>query len=493
MERKAGVLLHISSLPNGHYTGDFGQEAYSFIDFLHKSGLSYWQILPTGITGPGNSPYQSISAFAGNPLFINLKKLIDYGLLEEKDIPKEENTPKTYYDKALILKNKLLKKAFENFKKLDETKKWDCYHFCDSQSYWIDDYAIFKAIKEHFNNLPFNQWPEKLKNYEYDEVENYRAKLGNEVYFNKFVQYLYFKQISELKKYANNKNISIIGDIPIFVSYDSADVWSKSHLFHLNENKERTVVAGVPPDYFSKTGQLWGNPLYNWEAMKQDDYLWWRMRFEILVKQTDLIRLDHFRGFEAYWEIPANSETAVNGHWVKGPSFHFFDTLKKYFNNLPVIAEDLGVITKEVENLRDSYEFPGMKILQFAFGDSPKNPFLLHNHTYNSVVYTGTHDNQTTKSWLKDLKKNNKKAYKDIKEYLKFNEKSPVWSIIEAAFSSVSKLTIIPLQDFLELDDKARMNTPGTTEGNWEWKLSSIPDEKLSEKIKKITLKYNRL
>ena len=490
--REAGVLLHISSLPNSPYIGDLGKEAYLFIDFLKESGLKYWQILPTGLVGPGNSPYQSISAFAGNPLFINLEKLKDYGLLEKSDIKKVRNTSKTNYQKAEKLKCKILRKAFENFKSLEEIKKWECYGFCDSQSFWIDDYALFKALKTHFNHVSFNNWPEKLKNYEYEEVEKYRAMLGDEVYFNKFVQYLYFRQMGELKNYATQNGIKLIGDIPIFVSYDSADVWSKSYLFQLNENKEKTSVAGVPPDYFSKTGQLWGNPLYNWEAMKSDDYLWWRMRIEILLKQTDLIRLDHFRGFEAYWEIPANEKTAINGKWTKGPSFHFFDTLKKYFGELPIIAEDLGEITQEVENLRDTYRFPGMKILQFAFGDTPKNPFLLHNHDYNFVVYTGTHDNSTTKSWLEKIRKEAPKTFKELQSYILFHEKHPVWSIIDAAFSSVAKLSIIPMQDFLELDDNARMNIPGTTENNWIWRMKTIPHKKLSQRIKKSLIKYNR-
>jgi 4-alpha-glucanotransferase len=317
--------------------------------------------------------------------------------------------------------------------------------------------------------------------------------LGEEVYFNKFVQYLYFQQIKELKEYANKKAIKLIGDIPIFVSYDSADVWSKPYLFHLNENKERTVVAGVPPDYFSKTGQLWGNPLYNWNIMKSDDYLWWRFRFESLMKQTDLIRLDHFRGFEAYWEIPATENTAINGRWVKGPSYDFFEILKKYFNDLPIIAEDLGVITTEVENLRDNFNFPGMKILQFAFGDSPKNPFLLHNHSYNAFVYTGTHDNSTIKGWYEEAQKSNKKVITELKEYYNINNKYPVWSIIETVFSSVAKTAIIPMQDFLELDDSSRMNTPGTTDGNWLWRMKTLPNKTLSNKIYKSLVRFNRI
>jgi len=492
--RNAGVLLHISSLTGNWQIGDMGSEAYQFIDFLSESNLKYWQILPTGIVGAGNSPYQSISAFAGNPLFINIPKLVKMGFLEESDIkitPKKQS--KTNYQEACNLKHPILKKAFENFKNMDESSKWDCYRFCDSQSYWIDDYAIFKSLKDHFNGAPWYEWDDELKNYNYEDVENWKSQLGEDVYFNKFVQYLYFKQIKELKEYANSKSVKLIGDIPIFVSYDSSDVWSKSYLFHLNENKERTVVAGVPPDYFSETGQLWGNPLYNWEAMKSDDYLWWRFRFESLMLQTDLIRLDHFRGFEAYWEVPASEKTAINGRWVKGPSFNFFETLQKYFDDLPIIAEDLGVITQEVENLRDSFNFPGMKILQFAYGDNPKNPFLLHNHNYNSFVYTGTHDNATTKAWYNDAKKNNKKIIADLKQYTNFNENSPTWSIIETAFSSVSKTAIIPMQDFLELDDKARMNIPGTAEGNWTWRMNRTPDKKLSEKILKSLIKFNRV
>lgn len=493
--RDAGVLLHISSLPGKWFIGDMGSDAYKFIDFLNESGLKYWQILPTGIVGAGNSPYQSISAFAGNPLFINIPKLVEMGFLLESDITniKLKKTDKVDFQKAEELKQPLLRKAFENFKNMDESSKWGCYRFCDSQSYWIDDYAIFKALKDKFDGKPWYEWEENLKNYNYDEIENKRTELGEEVYLNKFIQYLYFKQIKELKDYANKKLVKLIGDIPIFVSYDSADVWSKSYLFHLNENKEKTVVAGVPPDYFSETGQLWGNPLYNWNSMKSDDYLWWRFRFESLMLQTDLIRLDHFRGFEAYWEVPASEKTAINGRWVKGPSFNFFETLQKYFDKLPIIAEDLGVITDEVENLRDSFGFPGMKILQFAFGDSPKNPFLLHNHTYNSVVYTGTHDNSTTLGWYEDAKKNNKKIISDLKNYCILDEKHLVWSIIEIVFSSVSKTAIIPMQDFLNLDDNSRMNTPGTTIGNWLWKMDKQATKSLSSKIHKSLVKFNRI
>ena len=497
-KRDAGILLHVSSLPGKYSVGDMGKEAYQFIDFLSESGLKYWQILPTGIVGAGNSPYQSISAFAGNPLFINIPKLVEYGFLKEEDIVTHTSRAsvsinKANFETAKEIKTPLLKIAFENFKKKPESIKWDCYRFCDSQSYWIDDFAIFKALKDNFDGKPWYEWEENLKNYVYEELENWKSKLGNEVYFNKFVQYLYFRQVKELKRYANSKSVKLIGDIPIFVSYDSVDVWSKSHLFHLNENKERYIVAGVPPDYFSETGQLWGNPLYKWETMKSDDYMWWRLRFEVLNIQTDLIRLDHFRGFEAYWEVPASEKTAINGRWVPGPGFDFFRTLKKYFNSLPIIAEDLGVITKEVEDLRDSFNFPGMKILQFAFGDTPSNPFLLHNHVYNSVVYTGTHDNATTLGWYNDAKKNNKSIIDDLKTYTKFDEKAPVFSLIETAFSSVAKTAVIPMQDFLNLDDKSRMNTPGTPSGNWEWRLEKSLNKELSQKIYKLLSKYNRL
>jgi len=492
--RNAGILLHISSLPGKWAIGDMGAEAYKFIDFLSESNLKYWQILPTGLVGAGNSPYQSISAFAGNPLFINIPKLKDYGFLSDEDIKTSLKSSKAAdFDKATEIKLPLLRKAFENFKTMSESVKWDCYRFCDSQSYWIDDFAIFKALKDHFGGKPWFEWDEKLKNYDYDEIEDWKCKIGDEVFYNKFVQYLYFKQIKELKDYANNKSVELIGDIPIFVSYDSCDVWSKSHLFHLNDKKERYVVAGVPPDYFSETGQLWGNPLYKWDAMKSDDYLWWRLRLEVLDMQTNLIRLDHFRGFEAYWEVPASEKTAMNGRWVKGPGSHFFETLEKYFENLPIIAEDLGVITPEVEELRDSFKFPGMKILQFAFGDSPSNPFLPHNHVYDSVVYTGTHDNSTTLGWYEDAKKTNKDIVNDLKTYTKFDEKAPVFSLIETALSSVSKTAIIPMQDFLNLDDNSRMNTPGTPSGNWTWRLDKAPTKTLSNKIKKSLIKYNRV
>ncbi len=491
-KRGIGTLLHISSLPSKDGIGDFGVKSYEFVDFLKESGQTYWQILPTGVTGHGYSPYQSISAFAGNPLFINIDSVIQMGLLSKNDlinIPAFESKTVDYY-KVEKYKMPLLRKAFENFKKQDEIKKWDLYKFNDSNNYWLDDYALFKALKDYFNNLPWSEWPEDIKLYKATSVEYWRAVLGDDVYFNKFVQYLYFVQFKELKKYANDNGIQIVGDIPIFVSYDSADVWSKPHFFYLDDNLKPYVIAGVPPDYFSKTGQRWGNPLYKWEKMKEDDYLWWRLRFELLLEQSDMIRLDHFRGFEAYWEIPAESETAINGKWVKGPGHHFFDVLRKYFGHLPIIAEDLGVITDEVEDLRDKNNFPGMKILQFAFGDTSENPFLPHNHCVNSIVYTGTHDNDTLMGWYKKLVETNDKTLKVVSKYVSTDLGMP-WDLIKASFASVSRIAIIPMQDYLELDNSARMNIPGTTEGNWSWKMESIPKD-LAAKIKNLAILYNR-
>ncbi len=493
-KRAAGTLIHFSSIPGVHGIGDFGKEAYQFVDFLEKSGQTYWQVLPIGVTGHGYSPYQSISAFAGNYLFINLSLLVEEGLLSHSDIPKYEdkNSSITDYERVEAFKMPLLRKAFENFKNQEESKKWDCYRFGDSHSYWIDEYALFKALKDFHNGTPWYEWDEPLKTGKPEELEYWRARLGDDVYFHKFLQYLYFKQLNALKEYANSKGVKIIGDIPIFVSYDSADVWSKPYLFYLDERLRPFVVAGVPPDYFSETGQRWGNPLYRWDKMREDDYLWWRIRFELLLKQSDYIRLDHFRGFEAYWEIPADSETAINGRWVKGPGFEFFNVLKSYFTELPIIAEDLGVITPEVEELRDTYSFPGMKILQFCFGDSPKNPFLPHNHVPNSVVYTGTHDNNTLMGWFKDEVPENKATIDDIKLYISEKDGMP-WDLIRTAFSSVSNTAIIPMQDFLSLGSEARMNIPGVTEGNWKWRLTSIPDDSLAEKVKNLAIIYNRV
>ena len=484
--REAGALLHITSLPNRYGVGDLGEAAFNYIDFLEDSSLSYWQILPTGITGVGDSPYQSISAFAGNPIFISIEKLIESGLLKEeiKNISKKMN-----YNEVLNFKEALLREAFENFKRLDESLKWECYNFCDSQGYWIDNYALFKALKDKYSGKSWVEWATPLRDFKKSAIDDIKYKIGDDIYYHKFVQYLYFKQFKEVKDYANSKGIKIIGDIPIFVAYDSSDVWSNQELFLLGSDKLPYAVAGVPPDYFSETGQLWGNPLYNWDRMKQDEYWWWRERFSVLLSQVDLIRLDHFRGFEAYWSVPASEKTAINGKWVDGPKFHFFDTLLKHFKELPIIAEDLGVITQGVEELRDKYSFPGMKIVQFAFSDE-KNSFLSHNYVTNSIVYTGTHDNDTTLGWFLD--KENEKSVKFAKNYIDFNKDNIVWKFIEYSFASVSKIAIIPMQDFLELDSSTRMNTPGTSIGNWGWSLEKIPSKKLSNKISKLVKKYNR-
>lgn len=491
-QRATGTLLHISSLPGRFGIGDMGEAAYRFVDFLVESGQKYWQILPTGDPGPAYTPYQSISAFAGNPLFIDIDALKGMELLSDHeigDVP-EFSQDCVEYERVEALKMPLLKKAFENFKIQDESKKWECHHFGDNQSYWIDEYALFKSLKTHFGT-PWFQWEPEIRYANHDTVEYWKGQVGDEIYFHKFVQYLYFKQIKNLKQYANDRGVKLVGDIPIFIAYDSADVWGKSYFFHLDDQRNPYVVAGVPPDYFSETGQRWGNPLYKWDTMRHDDYLWWRLRFEALFEQCDLVRLDHFRGFEAYWEIPAHSETAMNGRWVKGPGYDLFDTLKRYLADLPVIAEDLGIITNEVEHLRDQYHFPGMKILQFAFGDSPANGFLPHNHVVNSIVYTGTHDNDTIVGWYNNLKKTKDPVLEEISEYIDLRDGVP-WGMIRAAFASVSKLAVIPMQDYLGLDNSARMNIPGTIEGNWTWRMKAIPHH-LQGRIRSLVEKYNRL
>lgn len=495
--RKCGVLLHPTSLPSKYGIGDLGYNAYEFIDFLSSSKQKLWQVLPLNPTGYGESPYQGLSAFAGNPLLICLDKLISIGLLDEQDI---SNIPtfdedKIQFSEVKEFKNKLFKRAFTRFK--EQEKNIAYINFIKENNYWLEDYTFFAALKEYFNSLPWNQWEKPIAAREKEAVEYYRKMLKEKIEYHIFLQYTFFTQWMALKRYANDKGIRIIGDLPIYVSYDSSDTWARPELFKLDALGNPTVVSGVPPDYFSETGQLWGNPIYNWNVMEKDNYQWWKERFKALLKITDIIRIDHFRGFEAYWEVPAEEKTAINGQWVKAPGDKLFSNIQEHLGQLPIIAEDLGVITSEVNELKDKFNFPGMKVLHFTLQSKEIEQFSPYHFDKNTVVFTGTHDNDTTLGWYKKLLEENSETLEILKKYFHFNknmpEKEVCWRFIEIAYQSPSNTAIIPLQDVLCLGSNARMNYPGTVGGNWSWrfKKDSITKD-IEEKLHHLAEFYSR-
>ena len=452
--------------------GDMGIEAYRFIDFLVESDQQYWQVLPLGPTGYGNSPYSCYSAMAGNPLLINPELLRDDQLLADEDFANLPEFPLDYVDfeRAIALKVPLLKKACENFKaKASAMQQKEFSGFCESKENWLEDYALFMALKDNFGGVSWNNWEPEIARREPESLEKWRQQLNAEIYYYKYVQFEFFRQWTELKRYANLRDIKIIGDIPIYVAHDSADVWSHREIFCLHEaSGEPALMAGVPPDYFSVTGQLWGNPVYNWEKLQANNFEWWVERFEAIFAYVDVTRIDHFRGFDAYWAVERGQETAMYGEWIKAPGTALLDLINQKFGNLPIIAEDLGVITPEVVALRDRYEFPGMKILQFAFGAGPGDPFLPFNYDRNCVVYTGTHDNDTTLGWFNQLSNYERD---EVLRYLGCIDAQGIhWSLIRMGWMSIANMAIVPFQDLLGLDTDARMNFPGKPEGNWGWR-----------------------
>jgi 4-alpha-glucanotransferase len=486
MKRASGILLHPTSFPGPHGIGDLGKAAYQFVDFLAEAKQSLWQVLPIGPTGYGDSPYASFSSFAGNPLLINLDELVEAGDLSPKDLADVPSFPadKVDYGPVINWKMPLLEKAATNFiEKAGPERQIDYQAFWKEHFHWLDDYSMFMAIKEEFDRkaqeagvdgaMWSNYWDEDIRLRDKKAIAHWREKKADAIKVKNVLQYYFFRQWGKLKDYANEQGIKIIGDIPIFVAADSVDVWANPEIFILNEKGQPTVVAGVPPDYFSETGQLWGNPLYDWKAMQKNDFKWWLKRIKGTLKLIDIIRIDHFRGFEAYWEVKAGSETAINGKWVKAPGKKLFKTVQKELGDIPIIAEDLGIITKEVEELRDEFNFPGMKILQFAFdvkesgGINSNNLYLPHNHQRNAVVYTGTHDNDTTLGWYQGLSEQEQET---VQRYLGQSDENIVWGMIRVAMRSVCALSIVPLQDVLNLGSEARMNTPSTTGGNWGWR-----------------------
>ena len=467
-QRRAGVLLHISSLPSAYYTGDLGVEAYRFVDFLHEIGATVWQTLPINMTHADNSPYQCLSAHAGNPDFISLEALHAQGLLSKQDL-----------SGLITEKTQLLTKAYLAFAEQSDTQEFtDFMNFCDKQVDWLHDFALFLALRTKFNQAGWNTWPETYKKRDIPTLRHAREELAQEIAVIKFTQFIFFNQWMALKKYANDKNIKMFGDIPIFVAYDSADVWAQPYLFKLDAEQNMTVVAGVPPDYFSATGQRWGNPHYNWEAMAKKKFSWWIARMTTQSELFDIVRIDHFRGLEAAWEIPVSEETAINGQWVLAPGDALLAAIKKALPNLDLVAEDLGIITEEVEALRKKYHLPGMKILQFAFSGEADNPYLPHNIEPDSVVYTGTHDNDTTVGWHSTM---DESQLAHLHAHLREHHDQDLWqdeapnilhALIEMAMKSKANLAIIPMQDILALDTTHRMNTPGTASGNWHWRFN---------------------
>ncbi|MBD2020205.1 4-alpha-glucanotransferase [Leptolyngbya sp. FACHB-36] len=474
LHRVSGLLLHPTSFPGRFGIGDLGPEARQFIDFLADSGQQLWQVLPLGPTGFGNSPYMCYSALAGNPMLISPERLRHDGLLDDGDLANfpEFSPDRVEYDRVVAAKTPLLQTACENFKQRATSEQRSQFQqFCDSKAYWLDDYALFMALKRDQQGSSWHTWEPDLAHRKPEVLEQYSRRLTAEIFYEKFLQFEFFYQWSELRRYANSKNIQIIGDIPIYVAHDSADVWANPENFSLDETGKPALMAGVPPDYFSETGQLWGNPVYEWEHLQKSEFHWWVQRFRAMLDYVDLIRIDHFRGFEAFWAVDQGEETAMNGRWIKAPGMEFFEVLREKLGKLPILAEDLGVITPEVEELRDRFEFPGMKILQFAFGSDPGNPYLPFNFSRNSVVYTGTHDNNTTVGWFESLSSHERE---NVLGYLGCTSPEGIhWDLIRLALSSISNTAIIPVQDLLGFGSDARMNVPSKAEGNWQWRYHS--------------------
>ena len=470
LPRKSGVLLHPTSLPGPDGIGDLGPECYNWIDFLHSSGCSLWQILPLGPTGFGDSPYQCFSAFAGNPYLISPALLLDQNLLDRNDLLDRPEFPEDHVDFGPVIEWKItvLDRAFKKFKKSRSSKLTSAYaEFCQLQSKWLDDFALFMAIKEVQGGGSWDGWPAELRNREPLALKVFTKDHRTLIEKHKFRQFIFFTQWKQVKDYSTSKEIQIIGDIPIFIAYDSADAWANPELFYIDKNGKPTKVAGVPPDYFSPTGQLWGNPLYRWDAHRKQNYKWWIDRFQAVLNTVDIVRLDHFRGFAGYWEIPANMPTAEIGRWVKGPGKNFLSALEKAFNGLPIIAEDLGLITPDVVELRDSFNLPGMKILQFAFAGTPEDPFLPHNYPINCVAYTGTHDNDTSVGWFASGTEEEKDY---CRRYLSVSGENIAWDLVREIWKSTAAFAITTLQDLLSLGTEARMNFPGKPAGNWSWR-----------------------
>ncbi len=479
--RACGVLLHVTSLPSPYGIGDLGPPAFAWVDRLCEAGQTWWQALPVGPTGYANSPYQSLSSFAGNGLLISPARLIEDGLLLESDCEGRSFPARAVdYDAVITFKNRLLDIAWVNFSAGARRDLGSAYeNFCQDHARWLKDYALFRALKGKYKGAYYLEWPIDLVQRSPSALAQARRELAREIDKICFAQFLLFRQADQLKQYAHARGILLIGDLPFFVSPDSSDVWADTELFLLDERRRPSVVAGVPPDYFSAEGQLWGNPIYNWEALRRTGYRWCVDRLRALLAHVDVIRLDHFRAFAAAWHIPAGAATARTGRWVPGPGAEFFSTIQRKLGGLPFIAEDLGLITPDVRTLRDQFHLPGTKVLQFAFDGHSDNPYLPDNYSANTVVYTGTHDNDTTRGWFEALSPNQRQNVWNYLERAGGESNEIAWELIRLAWSSAAALAIVPLQDVLNLGKDARMNLPGRVEGNWRWRCTE--DIRLSE------------
>jgi len=489
--RSAGLLLHPTSLPGPDGIGTIGEDARRFIDLLVDAGVRLWQILPLVPTGYGDSPYAGFSAFAGNPLLLSLEPLLDRGWLRPEDVAALSSSKPLSVDFGTVVPGKMavLKRSFSHFR-ADASQHQEFESFCRANGHWLDDFALFMALKDAHGGAPWEAWEPDVRRREQSALTRSAQELEADIAFHRFVQFLFFQQWSDLKSYANRRGVRIVGDIPIFVAYDSADVWAHQDLFQLDAEGRPRVVAGVPPDYFSRTGQLWGNPHYRWDVMERDGFRWWIERFRILLQTVDIVRLDHFRGFAAAWAIPYGNDTAEQGRWVEGPGAALFATIRAALGELPIIAEDLGVITPDVVELRERFGFPGMQILQFAFASDWHDPSLPYNYASNSVVYTGTHDNDTTVGWFTKLSDTERGK---VCRYLGTQGIDISWDLIRLAMASVADLAIVPLQDVLRLGSAARMNLPARAAGNWQWRFTwdALSDAHVSD-LRMLSETYGR-
>lgn len=491
-ERRSGILMHPTSLPGDQPAGSLGREAYDFVDRLVAAGQSVWQILPLGPAGYGDCPYSSYSAFAGNPLLINLASLTESTEPESSEHPSSAaDADRCDFPSAAAQIRPALERAYEKFSTTGTDERREQFdRFCREQAFWLDDYALFQTIRERHDCVAWNRWPEAVRHRDPATLAAISSAQEKSVSFRKYIQFLFFEQWFALKRYANERGVLIFGDLPIFVAEDSADVWAHQDQFHLDDAGRPTLVAGVPPDYFSATGQRWGNPLYNWSVMADDDFSWWKSRFNWNFSLFDLVRVDHFRGFCGCWSIPADHPTAEHGYWSEVPGLHLFEQLSADRGELPLVAEDLGIITPDVIALRDRFEFPGMKILQFAFDSGADNPYLPHNLPPNSVIYSGTHDNDTTLGWWRATDAGTKRR---IIDYLRNPCRDMPWPFLETAMASVAKLAVAPMQDLLSLPSSERMNTPGTSNGNWQWRMrKGAFSPEISQRLKTLSHLYGR-
>ncbi|GIW06033.1 MAG: 4-alpha-glucanotransferase [Dehalococcoidia bacterium] len=490
--RRAGVLLHPTSLPGPHGIGDLGDVVDDWIAFLDAAGARLWQILPLGPVGYGNSPYAALSAFAGNPLLISLDRLAEAGLLTARELADVPGSREGPVDFQAVQEAKSAALALAHVRFAAGGGDHDAFgDFVRQQQGWLEDWALYAALREHFDHRPWTEWEPALRRREPETLATWRDRLARRIEYHRFVQWVFFEQWNRVRRLAHARGIQILGDVPIFVAHDSADVWARPEIFSLDEDGKALVVAGVPPDYFSATGQRWGNPLYRWDVLAERSYDWWIERLRATLALVDLVRLDHFRGFESYWEIPADEPTAINGRWRPGPGRAFFRAMEQALGTLPIVVEDLGLITPEVSALRDELGYPGMKVLQFAFTNDPANPYLPFHYERNTVVYTGTHDNDTTAGWYASADE----AERDlVRRYLGVAGTDIAWDFIRLALSSVAELAIAPLQDLLSLGSEARMNLPGKPEGNWSWRVApSALRPEIAARFRELCRLYGRL